>query len=83
MLPRYAGCWSVLALGCGAKLGFRRIYKGEPLSLGFRADILADEIVILEMTAVPALLPVHDMQLQTYLRTGGLPVGLQFNTSRR
>jgi hypothetical protein len=27
----------------------------------------------------PALLPVHDMQLQTYLRMSGLPVGLLFN----
>ena len=29
--------------------------------------------------AVPALLPVHDLQLQTYLRMSGLPVGLLFN----
>ena len=55
------------------------IYKGESLSLGFRADILVDETVILEIKAVPALLPVHDMQLQTYLSMSGLPVGLLFN----
>ena len=41
------------------------MYKGEPLQPGFRADILADETVILEIKGVPALLPVHDMQLQT------------------
>jgi GxxExxY protein len=79
MSPSYAGCWSVLAWGCGAKLGFRRMYTGEPLSLGFRADILTDETVILEFKGVPTLLPVHDMQLQTYLRMSGLPVGLLFN----
>jgi hypothetical protein len=36
------------------------MYKGEPLPLGFRADILADETVILEIKAVPALLPVRN-----------------------
>jgi GxxExxY protein len=61
------------------EVGIPAIYKGEPLPLGFRADILVDETVILEIKAVPALLPVHDMQLQTYLRMSGLPVGLLFN----
>jgi GxxExxY protein len=59
--------------------GIPAMYKGEPLSLGFRAGILADETVILEIKAVPALLPVHDMQLQTYLRMSGFPAGLLFN----
>jgi GxxExxY protein len=59
------------------EVGIPAMYKGEPLPLGFRADILADETIILEIKAVPALLPVHDMQLQTYLRMSGLPVGLR------
>jgi len=42
-----------------------------------------DETVIWEIKAVPALLPLHDMQLQTYLRMSGLPVGLlNFHTLR-
>ena len=40
-----------------------------------RADIPADETVILEIKAVPA----HDMQLQTYPRMSGRPVGLLLN----
>jgi GxxExxY protein len=48
------------------ELGILATYKGEPLLLGFRADILVDETVILEIKGVPTLLPVHDMQLQTY-----------------
>jgi len=47
--------------------------------LGFRADILADETVILDIEAVAALLPAHDQKPQTYPRMGGLPVGLLFN----
>ena len=61
------------------EVGIPAIYKGEPLPLGFRADILAEETVILEIKAVPALLPAHDMQLQTYLRMSGLPVVLLLN----
>jgi GxxExxY protein len=61
------------------EVGIPAIYKGELLPLGFRADILVDETVILEIKGVPTLLPVYDMQLQTYLRMSGLPVGLLFN----
>jgi GxxExxY protein len=55
------------------------MYNGEPLLLGLRADSPADETVILEIKAIPTLLPVRDMQLQIYLRMSGLPAGLLFN----
>jgi GxxExxY protein len=38
-----------------------------------------DETVILEIQAVPTLLPVHETQLKTDLRMSSLPVGLLFN----
>ena len=41
------------------QVGVPAICQGKPLPLGFRADILADETVILEIKAVPALLPAH------------------------
>jgi GxxExxY protein len=46
-----------------SEVGIPAIYKGEPLTLRFRADILADKTVTLEIKVVPTLLPVHDMQL--------------------
>ena len=54
-------------------------YKGMKIPLGFRADILVADTVILEIKALPALLPAHDAQLQTYLRMSGIPVGLLLN----
>jgi hypothetical protein len=57
-LPRYAGRWSG-GIRVRREVGIPAIYKGEPL--GFRADILADETDILEIKAVPTLLPLHDM----------------------
>ena len=59
-------------------------YKGLILDEGFRADIVVDRKVILEIKAVAAILPAHEAQLQTYLRMSGIPVGLilNFNASR-
>jgi GxxExxY protein len=64
--------------------GIPVFYKGNQIPLGFRADLLVAEIVILEIKAVPALLPAHEAQLLTYLRMSGLPVGLlmKFHAAR-
>jgi GxxExxY protein len=47
--------------------------------MGFRADILVADTIILEIKAVPALLPAHEAQLLTYLRMSDLSVGLLMN----
>ena len=59
-------------------------YKGVAVGEGFRADIVVDRKVILEIKAAAAILPAHEAQLQTYLRMSGIPVGLilNFNASR-
>jgi GxxExxY protein len=54
-------------------------YKGKILPLGFRADILVDHAVLLEIKAVSALSPAHDVQLLTYLRVSNIQVGLLMN----
>ena len=59
-------------------------YKGAKIGEGFRADIVVDRQVILEVKAVATILAVHEAQLQMYLRMSGIPVGLilNFNASR-
>jgi GxxExxY protein len=47
----------------------------------FRADIVVDGTVILEIKAVAAILAAHEAQLQTYLRMSGIPIGLILNFS--
>jgi GxxExxY protein len=54
-------------------------YKGMKIPLGFRADILVAETVILEIKAVPMIVPAHEAQLRTYLRMSGVPAGLLMN----
>lgn len=60
------------------------IYKGRRRDKGFRADLLVDNTVIVEVKAVATLAPIHDAQLLTYLRLSGIRVGLtmNFNTLR-
>ena len=57
--------------------------KGESLDCGFRADVIVQETVLVELKAVDHLLPIHDAQLLTYLKLCDLHVGLllNFNTT--
>ncbi|HMO14472.1 MAG TPA: GxxExxY protein, partial [Pirellulaceae bacterium] len=46
---------------------------------GFRADILIEDLLLLELKSVENLAPVHSKQLLTYLRLLELPLGLLMN----
>jgi len=54
-------------------------YKGIIVEPGFRADVIVEERVLLELKAVERMLPVHEAQVLTYLRLSGLPIGLLVN----
>jgi len=46
---------------------------------GFRADLLLEDKLLVELKSVEFLLPVHSKQVLTYLRLLELPVGLLIN----
>lgn len=46
---------------------------------GFRADILVNDKLLIELKSVETLAPVHSKQLLTYLRLMHLPLGLLIN----
>ena len=46
---------------------------------GYRIDLLVGGLVVVELKAVPVILPVHRGQLLTYLRLGGSKLGYLFN----
>jgi GxxExxY protein len=54
-------------------------YKGIRLECGYRVDLLVGDLVVVELKAIEALLPVHEAQLLTYLRLGGWKAGLLIN----
>ena len=54
-------------------------YKGVKLDCGYRADIVVDGIILVEIKAIDSLLPIHDAQLLSYLKLGGWKIGLLIN----
>ena len=54
-------------------------YKGVKLDCGYRADVIVDSRILVEIKAIDALLPIHDAQLLTYLKLGGWKIGLLIN----
>ncbi len=56
-------------------------YLGLQLEAGFRADLLVEDLVIVELKSVARLEAIHEAQLLTYLRLSNKPVGLLINFS--
>ena len=54
-------------------------YKGRPLALSYRVDLIVEQTVLVELKSVERLLPVHDAQTLTYMRLFDLPAGLLIN----
>jgi GxxExxY protein len=49
------------------------------LDVGFRADIIVEEKVIIELKSVEKIVPVHLKQLLTYTRVTNIKLGLLIN----
>ena len=54
-------------------------YKGVFLDCGYKADVVVDGRLVLELKSVDALSPIHEAQLMSYMRLGGWSVGLLIN----
>ena len=54
-------------------------YRGTSVECGFRADLIVDNRVIIEVKSVDRLLPVHAAQVLTYLKLARMRVGLLLN----
>ncbi len=58
-------------------------YKGEQLQKNFFIDLMVEKAVIVELKAVEILLPVHEVQLLTYMKLADIKLGylINFNVS--
>jgi GxxExxY protein len=54
-------------------------YRGVLIRDAFRADLLLDGRLVIEVKSVQRLAPVHSKQLLTYLRLMNQPLGLLMN----
>ena len=54
-------------------------FEGEQFDEGFRADLIVEGKVILELKSVEKIIPAHKKQLLTYLKLTGLKLGFLLN----
>ena len=56
------------------------VYKGEILDEeAYKIDLLVEDSIIVELKTVPAILPIHEVQLHTYMRLSRKSLGLLIN----
>jgi len=68
-----------LDLQVSRQRGIPVIWDEKRMELGFRADLIIENKVIIELKSVEILSPVHPKQLLTYLKISGLKLGLLIN----
>jgi len=61
------------------QVGIPLNYESIKMEIGFRADIIVENKVIIELKSIEAILDVHKKQLLTYLKLSGLRLGLLIN----
>lgn len=54
-------------------------YEGVHLDAGYRADLIVEDLVIVELKSVEQIAPVHKKQLLTYLKLADKRLGLLIN----
>lgn len=62
-----------------SQVGLPVVYHGVKLELGYRMDLLVEDLVIVEIKSVDAISPVHQAQLLSYLKLSGKSIGLLIN----
>lgn len=79
-----------LAYECGKRGLIAEIEKSVPLiyddlhfETAFKADMIINNSIIIELKTVEKVLPVHEAQILTYMRLTGLKVGLLINFNAR
>lgn len=70
---------SKLKVGYKRQQGIAVFYEDVKMDMGFRADIVVENKVIVELKSVEALAPVHHKTLLTYLRLTDMKLGLLVN----
>ena len=79
----YQGCLAhelrKRGLEVATQVGLPVVFDGENIELGYRIDLVVENIVIVEVKSVESVHPVHQAQLLSYLRLSGIGVGLLIN----
>ncbi len=65
--------------GSAAQVGLPVVYRGVKLELGYRMDLVVENLVIVEIKSVDSISPVHLAQILSYLKLSGKSLGLLIN----
>lgn len=66
-------------LKCDRQMGVAVTYENIKMDIGFRADMIVEDKVIIELKSVEKIMPVHKKQLLTYLKLTDMKLGLLIN----
>ncbi len=67
-------------LSCLTQVAIPVIYEGNRITeIGFRADMIVNDKVLVEIKSVECLAPVHHKQVHTYLKLSDIRLGLLIN----
>ncbi len=74
-------CFELIKLGYNIKRqpSIAVVYESIKLDMGFRADIIVEDKLIIELKSIEAIAPVHSKILLTYLRLTNIKLGLLIN----
>lgn len=61
------------------EVGISIRYEGLFVESAYRADMIVDGLVLVELKTCDSILPVHRSQLLSYLRLGGFKLGFLLN----
>jgi GxxExxY protein len=61
------------------QVGLPVYYDGVKLDLGYRIDVLVENLVIVEIKSVDGIAPIHQAQILSYLKLSGKSLGLLIN----
>ncbi|MCR4376563.1 MAG: GxxExxY protein [Rhodospirillales bacterium] len=66
-------------LGVLTQVPIKVDYKGTKIDCAFRADMIVEDKVLIELKSVNEVSPVHQAQLLTYMKLSGINKGLLMN----
>ena len=71
--------WAKNGIPFQRQKGIPLIHEEIRMEIGFRADIIVDDKVIVELKSVEVLADIHYKQVQTYLKLANIKLGLLVN----
>ncbi len=79
----YEACLSHELATRGLKVGSQKVlpvvYESVTLDIGYRLDLLVEDLVIVELKSVKEIAEIHRAQLLSYLKLSKKPIGLLLN----